>query len=137
MNWRMERGRRHREEDKGGRKKERDREGKSLFIQCLHIALQFQIVFSYGLFRRVSGKESAYQFRRWGFNPWIRKISWRKKWQPTPVVLPGEFLGERSLAGCSPWGCQELDMTERLSTQSFHITSRFLYFSDILLPISL
>ena len=39
-----------------------------------------------------------------GFNPWIKKIPWRRKWQPTPVFLPGEFHGQRSLAGYSPWG---------------------------------
>ena len=38
-----------------------------------------------------------------------------KKWQPTPVFLPGESHGQRSLAGCSPWGCKESDTTERLS----------------------
>ena len=42
--------------------------------------------------------------RRCGFNPWIRKIPWRRKWQPTPVFLPGKFHGQRSLVGYSPWG---------------------------------
>ena len=46
------------------------------------------------------------------FNPWVRKIPWREAWQPTPVFLPGESHGQRSLAGYSPWGLQELDMTE-------------------------
>ena len=40
------------------------------------------------------------------------KIPWRRKWQPTPVFLPGESYGQRSLAGYSPWGGKELDMTE-------------------------
>ena len=40
-----------------------------------------------------------------GFNPWVRKIPWRREWQPTPLVLPGEFHGQRSLVGYSPWGC--------------------------------
>ena len=39
-------------------------------------------------------------------------IPWRRKWLPTPVFLPGEFRGQRSLTGCSPWGCKESDMTE-------------------------
>ena len=43
---------------------------------------------------------------------WIGKIPWRKEWQPTPIFLPGEFHGQRSLAGYSPWGRKELDMTE-------------------------
>ena len=44
---------------------------------------------------------------------------WRRNWQPTPVFLPGESHGWRSLVGCSPWGCKESDMTERLH---FHFT---------------
>ena len=44
------------------------------------------------------------QCRRPRFNPWVGKIPWRRKCQPTPVVLPGEFHGQKSLAGYSPWG---------------------------------
>jgi len=53
---------------------------------------------------------------------WLDSItdSWRKKWQPTPVFLPGKFPGWRSLAGYSPWGCKESDMTERLRFTSLH-----------------
>ena len=40
---------------------------------------------------------------------------WRRKWQPTPVFLSGESHGQRSLVGYSPWGCKELDTTERLT----------------------
>ena len=46
---------------------------------------------------------------------WVRKIPWRRKWQPSPVFLPEEFHGQRSLVGYSPWGLKESDMTERLS----------------------
>ena len=70
------------------------------------------------VFRWLSGKESACQFRRCRglqFEPWIRKIPRRRYWQPTPVFLPGKFLGHRSLAGYSPGGCKESDMTEQLS----------------------
>ena len=45
------------------------------------------------------------------FNSWVGKIPWRRKWQPTPVFLPGESHGRRSLADCSPWGRQESDTT--------------------------
>ena len=55
------------------------------------------------------------------FDPWVGKIPWRREWQPTPVFLPGEFHGQRSLAGYSPWGCKESDMTERL-TLSFSLS---------------
>jgi len=43
---------------------------------------------------------------------WVGKIPWRREWQPTPVFLPGESHGQRSLAGYSPWSCTELDTTE-------------------------
>ena len=46
------------------------------------------------------------------FDPWLRKIPWRREWQPTPVSLPGESHGQRSLAGYSPWGRTELNTTE-------------------------
>ena len=43
------------------------------------------------------------QCRKSGFDPWVRKTPWRRKWQPTPVFLPGEFHAQRSLVGYSPW----------------------------------
>ena len=46
------------------------------------------------------------------FDPWVGKILWRREWLLTPVFLPGEFHGQRSLAGYSPLVCKELDMTE-------------------------
>ena len=45
---------------------------------------------------------NASRRKRHGFDPWVGKIPWRKAWQPTPVFLPGESRGQRSLAGCSP-----------------------------------
>ena len=56
------------------------------------------------------------QCRRCKFNPWVRKIPWRRAWQPIPVCLPGESHGQRGLVVYSPQGCKESDMTERLST---------------------
>ena len=44
---------------------------------------------------------------KWGrprFDPWVGKIPWRRKWQPTPVFLPGELHGQRRMAGYGPWG---------------------------------
>ena len=46
------------------------------------------------------------------FDPWVGKIPWRRKWQSTPVLLPGKSHGQKSLVGYSPWGRKELDMTE-------------------------
>ena len=48
-------------------------------------------------------------------HPGVRKISWRREWIATPVFLPGEFHGHRSLVGYSPWGCKEKDTTEQLT----------------------
>ena len=59
------------------------------------------------------------QCRRPGFNPCVGKIPWRK-WQPTPVFLPGKSHGLRNLVGYSPWGHKEWDRTERLH---FHFLS--------------
>ena len=50
-----------------------------------------------------------------GFNLWVGKIPWRRKWQPTLVLLPGESHGHWSLEGCSSWGRKELDTAERLT----------------------
>ena len=60
-------------------------------------------------------KESTYQRRRHGSNPYVGKIPCRKGWQPTLVSLPGELHGQRSLAGYHPLGRKELDMTEQLT----------------------
>ena len=65
----------------------------------------------YGLPWWLRGKESTCQCRRHGFDPWVGKIPWRRKWQLTPVFLPGKCHGQRSLAGCSPRGHEESDMS--------------------------
>ena len=52
------------------------------------------------------------QGRRPGFNPWVGKIFWRRKWQPTAVLLPRKPCGQRSVVVYSTWGCKESDMTE-------------------------
>ena len=53
-----------------------------------------------------------------GFDLWVGKIPWRRKWQPTPVFWPGKSHGQRSLKGYSPWGCQESDTSEQLNTHT-------------------
>ena len=63
-----------------------------------------------------SGKEFACQCGTCRFDPCIRKIPWRRKWQPTPVFLPGESHGQRSLAAYSPWNRKESDMPECMGT---------------------
>ena len=89
----------------------------------------FKSQLCWGFPRGWDGKESACDAKNsaiclWsGFNPWVRKILWRRKWQPTPVFLTGKFHGQRSPAGCSPWGCKESDVT-------------FTFFQPALLPSS-
>ena len=70
-------------------------------------------------------KESACQGRRHGFDPWVGKVPGRRAWQFTPVFLPGESHGQRSLAGCSPWGRKESDTTEQLSTHTVDLNLRW------------
>ena len=59
-------------------------------------------------------KSVCLQWGRPGFNPCVRKIPCRRKWQSTPVLLPGKSHGQRSLVGYSPWGREESDATEQL-----------------------
>ena len=63
-------------------------------------------------------KESACQCRRHRFDPWVKKIPQRKKWQPSPVFLPGKSPGQRILVDYSPWSCKKSDMTEYTCTQT-------------------
>ena len=69
---------------------------------------------------------NAGDLRELGFDPWVGKIPWRRAWQPTPVVLPGEFHGQRSLVGYSPWGHKESDTDEGLTHTNCDNTSHFI-----------
>ena len=80
------------------------------------------------------GKESAWQrrgCRRCGFNPWVGKIPWSRKWQLTPVFLPGKSHGQRSLAGYNPGGSKRVrhnwatKSTQTRTHLSSHISSAF------------
>ena len=68
----------------------------------------------------VKNSPATPRLRRHGFDPWVRKVSWRRKQQPTPVFLPGESQGQRSPAGYRPWGCKKSDSTEWLSMYVHH-----------------
>ena len=83
-----------------------------------------------------SKKKSTYQCRRpkrGRFNPWVKKIPWSRKWQPTPVFLPGKFYGQRSRAGYSSQGCTESDMTEQVSTHTWKLP-RVLLNLELIVP---
>ena len=74
---------------------------------------------------------SPCECRRHRFNPWVGKTSWRRKWQPTPVFLHGEFHGQRSLVGYSPSSHKELDM---LSTEgTTHYYYYYKYYVEMML----
>ena len=107
----------------------------SLFIYFFHPGLKMwclqrplSLTFIITRFPRwLSGKQSACQRRkckRCRFNPWVREIPWRRKWQPTPVFLPGKSHGQRSLVGYSPWGHKESDMTEHIRTNHYLLILR-------------
>ena len=64
-------------------------------------------------------RQFCLQCGRPGFDPCVGQIPWRRKWQPTPVLLPGNFHGWRSLVGYSPWGRKELHTTEQLHFLTF------------------
>ena len=53
--------------------------------------------------------------RKHGFNPWVEKMPWRRKWQSTPIFLPVKSHGKRRPVGCSPWGHEDSDTTEHMS----------------------
>ena len=71
----------------------------------LHTQIFYGLVYiMYRLPWWLSAEESTFQCRRHRFDPWVGKIPWRRKWQPTLVFLPGKSRGQRSWAGYNPWG---------------------------------
>ena len=85
---------------------------------CMYmVCVYMYMVYIVGLAWWLSGKESARQYREHVFNPWVRKIPWRRKWQHTPVFLPWKSHGQRSLAGYSPWGYKSQVQLKRLNHQ--------------------
>ena len=94
----------------------------SLLFPSEGCCIQFPIMFTdyrrkmkHQYFRTYSGEDSTCQYRRCkkrcGFDPWVGKIRWRRKWSSTPGFLPGKVHGYRSLLGYSPWGHKQSDTT--------------------------
>ena len=105
----------------------------------LMFKLSFSFAFNSALYVQVGsseGKATAYNTGDLVFNPWVRKIPWRRQWQPTPVFLPGKSHGLRSLVGYNPWGHKELDTTERLHFTTALYSSFFIGLKDGLSAIS-
>ena len=84
--------------------------------ECVHVVslafdLQHRLLRSFRICHaesRASMVTQMVNLQCWrpGFDPWVRKIPWRREWQPTPVFLPGEFYGHRHLVDYSPWDCR-------------------------------
>ena len=72
----------------------------------------------------LSGKEPSCQCRKHGFHLWVRTIPWRRKWQPTPVFLPGKSQGQKRLVSYSPWGGRESLMTQQLNNNNYTLDSK-------------
>ena len=105
-----------------------------IFCHCVQISIFLQgithwnkatLIHHEGLPWWLSGKESTCQCRRCRFNPWAGKISWRSKWQPIPVFLPGKFHGQRSLVGYSHVVPKESDTTCLLKKKEKSIMNSF------------
>ena len=78
--------------------------------------------------RLVSVKESACKCRRRVFDPWVGKLPQRRKWQPLLVFWPGEFHGQRSLVGYSPWGRRARhDLVTKQHLHCFHCVINIYY----------
>ena len=92
----------------------------SAFFKVIFTTVHFVKGFPGG----TSAKEHTCQcsrYKRCSFDSWVRKIPWRRIWQPTPVLLPGESCAWRSLMGYSLWGLKELDMAE----MTWHSAAQF------------
>ena len=87
----------------------------------MYIHIHVSYMYTSWLPRLLSGKESACQYTRLRFNPWVRKIPWRRKWQPAQVFFPGKLQRQSSLAGYSPWGSKESDTTKHRCTHKICI----------------
>ena len=96
-------------------------QGLSYTYMCIHDGTGTQLhIYVYPFSPWLSGKESACQCRKLGFDPCVGEVPWRRKWQPIPVFLLGKSHGQRSLVGCSPWGRKKSDTTEMTEHTCMH-----------------
>ena len=91
-----------------------------MHTHVFYVFMAYPIFLFFGYISRVRGSSWVFfnlsQISEVFSNIFVKNthIYWRRQWQPTPVLLPGKSHGRRNLVGCSPWGCKESDMTERL-----------------------
>ena len=102
------------------------------FVRFCNLSLIAHLCLFLGFPGGTSSKEFTFWYRshkRCMFHSWVRKISWRRKWQPTPVFLRGKSHGRWNLVGYSPWSPKELDTTERLHFHFKPLVKRYPIFS--------
>ena len=104
---------------------------KNLVFQ--YVNMNFHTTETWGFSVGSVSKESAWMQATWVWSL-VGNIPWRRKWQATPVFLPGEFHGQRSLSDYSPWGCRESETTERLTHTHTHTHTHTIK-GDFLLPL--
>ena len=94
-------------------------------LGCVYLfKVEFPLDMWLGLLRWCRGEESACQRRRCqkhGFSPWVRKIPWRRRWQPSPVILPGKFYEQRGQRTTVYGVTEESDTTERPSAHTGYV----------------
>ena len=103
-----------------------------IFKRCccpLSVFITFNVMHPYCVesLRWLSGKESSCQCRSLGFDPWVGKIPCRRKWQPTPVFLPGKSRGQKNLEGYRLWAHERVG--HDLATKQQHISDIIWYLS--------
>ena len=104
-------------------------------VRVLPVLEQYKIIFDISYINHITklrgkSKGKCLTSSRWHIYKSVRcyfsrsggeaNFHWRRKWQPTPIFLPGKSHGQRSLVGYSPWGCKESDMTEHTGKISMH-----------------
>ena len=79
----------------------------------------------------LGGQRICLPSQRCGLYPLVGKIPWRRKWQPTPVFLPGKSYRERRLVGCSSWGCKEVHMTWWVNNNKYKFKIKWWMFFNL------
>ena len=92
---------------------------KDLFFPLSNCLIYIVVILWASLIAQMAKNPSTTQ-ENW-FDSWISKIPWRRAWQPTPVFLPEESHGQRSLAGYRLWGRKESDMTQKIHKKNYFI----------------
>ena len=94
---------------------------KYLHVDWCVFYVYFLCVFTFVAMCDSDGKESTAMQETW-FHHWVGNTPWRRKWQPTPVFLPGECLGQGSLVGCHPWDDEGLNWTQQLNNSNMSVS---------------